>query len=313
MRSLKPVHTITADGITALGSVFLQLQTGEFDIAVVEGRSKASNILYPAHVEAMALDPVNVRPLDLHPRFVAGLEMRAFLENSGNTEEQTAAVVVKNRENAQLNPMAAYGVSMSVEDIMTSKVVADPLREEQSARTADGSIVMVLATEEAAEKMHGSPVYIKGIGWGQETPNLEEREWGRAGYAEDAARRAYKMAGIVDPSREIQIAEVDDTFAYKELQHLEALGLAPAGRSGEMLLEGVFNCGGNLPVNVSGGNLGCGYTHDLSGLRSVLELVLQLRGRAGQRQLESVSVGLAQSWRGIPTASGGVAILEASQ
>ena len=310
---LKPVHTITADGITALGSVFLQLQTGEFDIAVVEGRSKASNILYPAHVEAMALDPVNVRPLDLHPRFVAGLEMRAFLENSGNTEEQTAAVVVKNRENAQLNPMAAYGVSMSVEDIMTSKVVADPLREEQSARTADGSIVMVLATEEAAEKMHGSPVYIKGIGWGQETPNLEEREWGRVGYAEDAARRAYKMAGIVDPSREIQIAEVDDTFAYKELQHLEALGLAPAGRSGEMLLEGVFNCGGNLPVNVSGGNLGCGYTHDLSGLRSVLELVLQLRGRAGQRQLESVSVGLAQSWRGIPTASGGVAILEASQ
>ena len=310
---LKPVHTITADGITALGSVFLQLQTGEFDIAVVEGRSKASNILYPAHVEAMALDPVNVRPLDLHPRFVAGLEMRAFLENSGNTEEQTAAVVVKNRENAQLNPMAAYGVSMSVEDIMTSKVVADPLREEQSARTADGSIVMVLATEEAAAKMHGSPVYIKGIGWGQETPNLEEREWGRVGYAEDAARRAYKMAGIVDPSREIQIAEVDDTFAYKELQHLEALGLAPAGRSGEMLLEGVFNCGGNLPVNVSGGNLGCGYTHDLSGLRSVLELVLQLRGRAGQRQLESVSVGLAQSWRGIPTASGGVAILEASQ
>ena len=77
---LKPVHTITADGITALGSVFLQLQTGEFDIAVVEGRSKASNILYPAYVEAMALDPVNVRPLDLHPRFVAGLEMRAFLE-----------------------------------------------------------------------------------------------------------------------------------------------------------------------------------------------------------------------------------------
>ena len=165
----------------------------------------------------------------------------------------------------------------------------------------------------AAEKMHGSPVYIKGIGWGQETPNLEEREWGRVGYAEDAARRAYKMAGIVDPSREIQLAEVDDTFAYKELQHLEALGLAPAGRSGAMLEEGMFDCGGNLPVNVSGGNLGCGYTHDLSGLRSVLELVLQLRGRAGQRQLESVSVGLAQSWRGIPTASGGVAILEASQ
>ena len=121
------------------------------------------------------------------------------------------------------------------------------------------------------------------------------------------------MAEIDDPTREIQLAEVDDTFAYKELQHLEALGLAPAGRSGAMLEEGVFDCNGSLPVNVSGGNLGCGYTHDLSGLRSVLELVLQLRGNAGRRQLDSVSLGLAQSWRGIPTASGGVAILEAAR
>ena len=309
---LKPVHTIAADGITALGAIFLQLQTGEFDIAVIEGRSKASNVLYPAYVEAMALDPVSVRPLDFHPRFVAGLDMRAFLESSGNTEAQAAAVAVKNRGNAQRNPLAAYGGSVSVEDVMASIVVADPLREAQCASTADGSIVMVIATEEAAAKMKGSPVYIKGIGWGQETPNLEERDWGRAGYAADAARRAYKMAGIVEPAREIHLAEVDDTFAYKELQHLEELSLAPAGRSGAMLENGEFDFDGRLPVNVSGGNLGCGYTHDLSGLRSVLEVVLQLRGEARWRQLDSARTGLAQSWRGVPTASGGVAILEAA-
>ena len=308
---LKPVHTIAADGITALGAIFMQLRTGEFDIAVIEGRSKASNVVYPAYVEAMALDPVSVRPLDFHPRFVAGMEMRAFLEASGNTEEQVSAVAVKNRGNAQRNPDAAYGGSVSVEDVMASEIVADPLREDQSARTADGSIVMVIATEEAASKMAGSPVYIKGIGWGQETPNLEDRDWGRAGYAENAARRAYRMAGMVDPAREIQLAEVDDTFAYKELQHLEALGLAPSGGSGAMLEAGEFGFDGRLPVNVSGGNLGCGYTHDLSGIRSVLEVVLQLRGKAQWRQLQDVRVGLAQSWRGVPTASGGVAILEA--
>lgn len=310
---LKPVHTITGDGITALGAIFLQLQTGEFDIAVIEGRSKASNVVYPAYVEAMALDPVSVRPLDFHPRFVAGMEMRAFLESSGNSEEQTAGVVVKNRSNAERNPLAAYGGSVSVKDVMSSRVVADPLREDQSARAADGSIVMVLATEEAAAKISGTPVYIKGIGWGQETPNLEERNWGRAGYAMDAARRAYGMAGIVDPAKEIGLAEVDDTFAYKELQHLEALSLAPAGRSGAMLENGEFDLGGRLPVNVSGGSLGCGYTHDLTGLRSVLEVVIQLRGMAKWRQLDSVGLGLAQSWRGVPTASGGVAILEAGQ
>ena len=309
---LKPVHTITSDGITALGAILMQLRTGEFDIAVVEGRSKASNVLYPAYVEAMALDPVSVRPLDFHPRFVAGMEMRAFLASSGNTAEQTSAVVVKNRGNAQRNPMAAYGCSFSVDDVTSSRLVADPLREDQSASTADGSIVMVLATEQAAARMKGSPVYIKGIGWGQETPNLEERDWGRAGYAEDAASRAYKMAGIVEPASEIHLAEVDDTFAYKELQHLEALGLAAHGRSGAMLEAGEFSFDGRLPVNVSGGSLGCGYTHDLSGLRSVLEIVLQLRGEARWRQLDNVKLGLAQSWRGVPTATGGVAILEAA-
>ena len=310
---LKPVHTIAADGITALGALVMQLHTGEFNIAVLEGRSKASNVLYPAYIEAMALDPISVRPFDFHPRFVAGMEMRAFMESSGNTAEQAAAVVAKNRGNAQRNPMAAYGESVSIEDVMASAMVADPLRENQSAATADGSIVMVLATEEAASQMKGAPVYITGVGWGQETPNLDEREWGRAGYAEDAARRAYAMAGVSNPAREIQLAEVDDTFAYKELQHLEALGLAPAGQAGAMLEGGEFDTGGRLPVNVSGGNLGCGYTHDLSGIRGVLELVLQLRGQAGERQLESVRTGLAQSWRGVPTASGGVAILEAAE
>ena len=85
--------------------------------------------------------------------------------------------------------------------------------------------------------------------------------------------------------------------------------LARPGESGQLLEEGIFAADGDLPVNVSGGNLGCGYTYDMSGLRSVLEVVLQLRGVAGERQLPDVKVGLAQSWRGIPTASGGVVVL----
>ena len=177
------------------------------------------------------------------------------------------------------------------------------------ARYADGSIVLVLAREEVVHRVRGKPVFIRGIGWAQHTPNLEEREWQRAVYAEQAGHMAYDMAGIKDPVQEIDLAEVDDTFAYKELQHLEALGLARPGEAGKRLEEGMFHADGNLPVNVSGGNLGCGYTYDLSGLRSVLEVVLQLRGAAGERQLDGVQTGLAQSWRGIPTASGGVVVL----
>ena len=306
---LKPVHTISADGITAIASVVLQLETGEFDIAVVEGRSKASNILFPAHIEAFALDPLYARPLGFQPSFVAGLEMRAFLENTGNTPDQAALVVSKNRRNALRNPMAAYPANLSAEDILRSRPLAEPLTEGEIAQHADGAIVMVLAREDVLSRMAGKPVFIRGIGWGQDTPNLESRQWHRAVYAESSARMAYEMAGINDPSSEIDLAEVDDTFAYKELQHLEALGLAQAGKSGKELEAGTFSPDGRLPVNVSGGSLGCGYTYDLSGLRSVLEIVLQLRGVAGERQLKDARVGVAQSWRGIPTASGGVAVL----
>ena len=307
---LKPVHTISADGITALASLFLQLQTGQFNIAVVEGRSKASNVLYPAHIDAFALDPIYARPLEFHPNFVGGMEMRAFLEGTGNTVEQAASVVVKNRGNAQQNPMAAYGADISAQEVLRSMPLAEPLKVEEVARPADGSIVMVLATEEAASRMKGWPVYISGIGWAQDTPNLEERDWTRASYTIAAARQAYRMAGIRNPSREIGFAEVDDTFAYKELQHLEALSLSPKGMAGILLDEGAFAPDGMLPVNVSGGSLGCGYTHDLTGLRSVLGVVLQLRGQAGSMQLDNAYLGLAQSWRGVPTASGGVVILE---
>jgi acetyl-CoA C-acetyltransferase len=120
---------------------------------------------------------------------------------------------------------------------------------------------------------------------------------------------AYEMAGIRDPRMEIDFAEIDDTFSYKELQHIEALGLAVRGESGRLVEEGFFDIDGAFPVNPSGGSLGCGYTYDMAGLRSVLEVVLQLRGEAGPHQLEEVEVGLAASWRGIPTSSGGVVIL----
>lgn len=306
---LKPVHTITSDGITGLASLFLQLKTGRFRLGVIEGHSKASNILNENHIEALALDPVTVRPLGFNPKFVAGMEMRRFLEETGNSEHQAALVVEKNRTNALRNPLAAFPGQISLEDVMRSKPVVAPLKELDIAPCADGAIVMVLATESVAERLTDKPVFIEGIGWAQDTPNLEERDWARAVYLELASGMAYEMAGIKDPISEIDFAEIDDTFSYKELQHLEALGIARFGESGRLLEEGVFDIDGSLPVNPSGGNIGCGYTYDLSGLRSVLEAVLQLRGEAGMRQIEEVEIGIAASWRGIPTASGAVAIL----
>ena len=306
---LKPVHTVTSDGITGLASLVMQLETEQLDVAVIEGHSKASNIDFPAHIEAFALDPVFARPLGFHPRFLAGMEMRGFLEETGNTEEQAALVVAKNRRAALYNLLAAYPANLTVNDEKASNQEAETLKRGDVADLADGAIVMILARESILSRLNGSPVFIRGIGWNQDSPNIEERDFYRATYAQQAAEQAYRMAGISDPASEIDFAEVDDTFSYKQLQHLEALGLAATGESGQMLERGAFDSKGSLPVNVSGGNLGCGAAHDASGLRSVLEVVLQLRGAAGQHQLPNVKTGLAQSWRGLPTATGGVVVL----
>jgi acetyl-CoA C-acetyltransferase len=138
---------------------------------------------------------------------------------------------------------------------------------------------------------------------------LETRAWGRAIYAEGAGKQAYEMAGIHDPMEEIDFAEIDDGYSYKELQHLEALGFCLFGEAGHLAAEGVTDAGGYLPVNVSGGSLGGGHLLDASGLRAVAEVVQQLRGEAGAHQLPDVETGLAFGWRGVPTTSGAAVVL----
>lgn len=120
---------------------------------------------------------------------------------------------------------------------------------------------------------------------------------------------AYRQADIGNPQGQIDFAEVDDVYAYKELQALEALGFCRPGEAGELTEAGVTAPDGDLPINVSGGSLGVGHLLDATGLARALEVALQLRGEAGPRQLEDVEVGLAQSWRDVPTTSGAVVIL----
>ena len=156
--------------------------------------------------------------------------------------------------------------------------------------------------------MTDTPVWIKGIGWASDTPWLEQRDWSKAVYAELSSRNAYKMAGISYPQKEIDFAEVDDKFSYKELQHIEALKLCPPFAAGQLVSEGYFDVNGVFPVNASGGSLGCGNLIEASGLQRTLEVYLQLTGKAVSRQLDC-ETGLAASWRGVPTASGACVIL----
>jgi acetyl-CoA C-acetyltransferase len=174
---------------------------------------------------------------------------------------------------------------------------------------ADGAVVIVLASEKRAKGLRGLPVWLRGIGWATGTGLTGGADGASADYAKAAAEMAYGMAGISEPRREIDFAEVDDSYSYKELQHLEALGLFEQGQAGAATAGGATSRDGDLPVNGSGGCLGVGQLLEASGGQKVAEVVAQLRGQAGPRQLKKTKTGLAQSWRGVPTSTGAVVVL----
>ena len=307
--ALRPTCTVCGDGIHGLATAFMQIQTGLVDVVAVESHSKISDLLTYEGIVQHALDTIWNKPLGGNPIYIAGIEMNAYLKASKNNEKHCAVVVEKNRRNALRNAIAAYGAKIDASDVLKSEKVFDPLKKLDMSGLADGAVVIVLASDVAARKLKRKPIWIRGVGWASDSPSLETREWTRAVYAEVAAKMAYRLAKIRNPAREIDFAEVDDRYSYKELQHLESLGLAKKGEAGKMTAKGQTQPDGKLPINVSGGSLGCGDVIEASGLHRVAEVTVQLRGDAGKHQLEDVKVGLAQSWRGVPTTSGGVTVL----
>lgn len=307
--ALRPLYTVPGDFIQSLGSAFMMLQSGLYDIVAVQGLSKASNMLTKSYLIDFALDPMYNRPLKQHSDYIAGMEMNRFLFETGTPREACAQVVVKNRRNAMFNPLAAHGCDLTRDYVLESPLVAWPLTEMEISQYADGAVVVVLAAGEKARTLGELPIWVRGVGWNSDTPGLETRNWSQANYAQMAADMAYKMAGIRSPRSEIDFVELNDEFAYKELQHLEALRLASPGSAGVMTLDGETEWTGSLPVNASGGCLGVGNLFECNGGRTIVEVVQQLRGEAGRRQLPEVTTGLAMSWRGLPTTTGAVAIL----
>ncbi|MBI3975349.1 MAG: acetyl-CoA acetyltransferase, partial [Armatimonadetes bacterium] len=308
----RPVQTIAGDGLQGLATAYMLIRSGLAATAVVEAHSKASNIVYHEQILALALDPTFERPWRVNPHAVAGLEMRRYLHEGGVAPEVPAQVVSKNRRAALANPFAAYGADLGVAEVLASEPLAEPLRDLEVSRYADGAVVLVLASADRAATRESRAVWIRGIGWATDEPSLSGRPWAQAVYARLACEAAYGRAGIRSPADEIDLFELDDTYAYKELQHLEAALHLGVGEGARLTAAGRTAAGGDLPVNVSGGNLGMGYGYDASALFRTAAAAHQVRGTAGTAQLEEVRTALVVSWRGVPTTTGGAVILGAA-
>ena len=272
----RPVHTVASDGLFAVATAVMLIRSGIARTVAVEAHSKASEVVSHGRIERFALDPVLNRPLEVPALAVVGLEMRRYLHESGRSADECAEVAARNRSHARSNARASYA------DVVDPSPSFDPLTGEQAAQSADGCVVIVLAAEDRGLRAHA---WVDGVGWSQDAPSLESRSWGEAIAARRAGEMAFAQTGV--GPRDVDHAEVDDTFAYKQLQHMDALGL-----------------GGLDParVNRSGGALGEGYLHEANGLARFLAGVEQLRDGEGR-------VGVVQSWRGVPSSSAAVAVL----
>lgn len=303
------------DGIYSLFAGYMEVMTDPSQVVVVasiqKGSERGDDGLGFQKLIADSMEPVFSRPVCKSvpgpgglESVLAAMEARAYLDRTGLTEEHLAAIAVKNMKNAN-----GGNSEMDSKSVLESEVLSWPIREATKAKEADAACTIILASERKARTMSGSPVFINGIGWCSDQGHFANREQGAARETKWAAHQAYHMAGIRRPDLEIDLAEVSDWYAHRELMHYEALGFCQADEISEYLDAGVFEKDGDLPVNASGGLLGRGNAIGASGLIRVAQVVRQIRGQADGDQIPGVGVGLAHSWGGPPAATAGVAVL----
>jgi acetyl-CoA C-acetyltransferase len=277
---------------------WFHVASGMFDTCLVVAEEKMSSAYpHPAGAFLTIFDHTTEQPLYPTLIYIFAIEMNRFMTTHGYRKEDIALVAVKNKKNAMDHPSAQLPAEITVQDVLNSEIMAWPVNRLDISPTSDGAACVVLAAEHVARRITEKPIWLDGVGWALDTAYWTTRDLYYPDYLEVAARQAYKMAGIKEPSKEIHIAEPYDPFTYKELHHIEGLMLAPRGKSVQMLVDGHFNRNGNLPTSPSGGLLGVGNPIAAAGLMKVIELYLQLKGTAGKRQVPgNPTCGVANAW-----------------
>lgn len=293
---MKPESKVASDGILAVLYAYIRILSGSYDTASVVSHCKMSEGSRGL-IENCMFDPLYQRILGLDDISTSALQAKRYMCKYGITEEQCAKVSVKNHRNAQKNPYAQMPLAISVDDVLKSEMLSDPIRVLDSAPISDGACALILANEEKAKEITDNPVWINGIGSYVDAYYLGDRDLADMASLELAAEKAYRMAGIEDPLKEIDVAEISDNYSYQELMWTEGLGFCKRGGGGKLIDEGITQMEGDLPVNPSGGILS-GNPITVAGLIRVAEAALQVRGEAGERQVPNVKTALAHGTSG---------------
>jgi len=305
------VESACASGGIAVRMGFMEVAGGFSDIVLVGGVEKMTDVSGDGATFALATacDQEWEAYNGITFPGLYAMMARAHMAKYGTKREHLAMVAVKNHENGFHNPNAQYRMKVTVEEVINSTKVAEPLNILDCSPITDGAAAIILTTVENAKKL-GKPI-IRIIGSGQATGTIalhSRADLAAIDATRFAADKAYKMAG--KSPKDIQFAEVHDCFTIAELLIMEELGFVERGKSGPAVEAGETKVGGRIPINTSGGLKSKGHPVGATGVAQIIALVEQFRGEKGVCQVKGAKVGLTQNMGG----SGGssvVHILEA--
>lgn len=290
------VENACASGGSALRQGYIAIASGMYDIVVVGGVEKMTDVTTAEATTALGGAGDQEWELSQGITFpgLYALIARRHMHDYKTTEEQMASVAVKNHDNAMKNKYAQFHKRLTIADVLGSKVVADPLKVFDCSPISDGAAVVVLAPLESARKYNDTPIHIAASTQASDTLSLAEREsLTELKATKIAAANAYKQGKTT--ANKINVAEVHDCFTIAEILAMEDLGFYKKGEAAKAIEKGETTINSKLSVNTSGGLKGCGHPVGATGIKQAVEITMQLRGEAGERQVDCAEIGLTHN------------------
>jgi benzoylsuccinyl-CoA thiolase BbsB subunit len=282
------VDNACASGSTALRGVWYAIATGLYDIGIAVGIEKLTH-LPPATLVPPGEDLQGEMGM-VFPAYFAMI-MRKYMETFGTTLEQVAKISVKNHHNGCLNPYSQFQKEVTVEEVLSSRMICDPITLLQCCPTSDGAAAAILCSSSLARRYTSHMITIAASVLRTGNFLYTQKDFSFSDLTANVAKKAYEMANV--GPEDIDLCELHDAFAINELLHYEELGFCSRGEGGILIEKGETEIDGKIPVNTSGGLLSKGHPLGATGVAQIAEIVWQLRGKAEKRQVRNPKVGLA--------------------
>jgi acetyl-CoA acetyltransferase len=277
----------------ALAQAVIAIESGAYDVALVIGVEKLTK--FGSGTLPLDEDDWEVR-LGLSMPALYAMRAQRYMHDYGVKSEQIAGISVKNRKNGTLNPDAQMRKEVTIAEVLASRMIADPFTLLQCCPTGDGAAAIILASHKVARQFRRDPIQVRGSHLTSGKFMAGFRDMTSPEITVRGAKEIFEESGL--GPEDIDVAEVHDAFSIAELLYYEAFGFCPRGEGTALLESGATKIGGRIPVNPSGGLLAKGHPVGATGAAQVVEIVRQLRGEAGPRQVEGAKVGLTHATGG---------------